>query len=219
MDNNKNRIKKERLLFDLIASRYDRLVSKFNFVFDLCVRRTKPFLRSDFNVLDIGSGTGLISLQIASDVKKIVAVDISPKMTAVAKEKAKKLHIDNIEFKTGDGYSLPYKNESFDVVLLVNMLHIAVDPDTLVDEANRSLKKGGYLVTYTDCYAEPIRGFSMNFQIKVVYKMLEMLGLTNLNRYKKENVEHLLVAHGFRKIDEAIGSKSPLGYYMMARKR
>jgi ubiquinone/menaquinone biosynthesis C-methylase UbiE len=40
-------------------------------------------------VVDLGAGTGAISLAIAPRVKKIIAVDISKKMLEVAKKKRK----------------------------------------------------------------------------------------------------------------------------------
>lgn len=58
----------------------------------------KDMLNGDSIVLDIGCGPGKYSIALAKKVKKVVAIDISPKMIYFAQENAKKNSIDNISF-------------------------------------------------------------------------------------------------------------------------
>ena len=59
---------------------------------------TLKYLNINDTVLDYGCATGIISNAIADKVKEIHAIDISPKMIEVAKEKASELNIENVHF-------------------------------------------------------------------------------------------------------------------------
>jgi ubiquinone/menaquinone biosynthesis C-methylase UbiE len=94
----------------------------------------------------LGCGTGIISLGVAPCVESVVATDISPQMIAVAESKAQRMSISNVDFRVCDGYSLPYKSQAFDSILLFNVLHCVKEPSALLCEAHRLLKPSGRLV-------------------------------------------------------------------------
>ena len=80
---------------------------------------TVALLPSDYHkVLEIGCGTGIVTLGVASCVESIVATDISPQMIAVAKGKAEDRTVSNVEFHVIDGYALPYDDQGFDAHVL-----------------------------------------------------------------------------------------------------
>ena len=72
-------------------------------------------------VLELATGTGLIAKNIVNSAAHIEATDASPEMIAEAKRdnRSAKLH-----FSVQDMFHLPYADESFDVVIVANALHI-----------------------------------------------------------------------------------------------
>ena len=66
-------------------------------------------------ILDIGAGTGAFSIPLAKKGYKVTHFDISPEMIRLAKENAKDL--PNISFIEGDASSLPFEDDSFDLVI------------------------------------------------------------------------------------------------------
>ncbi|KPJ72809.1 hypothetical protein AMJ52_05070 [candidate division TA06 bacterium DG_78] len=73
-------------------------------------------------IMEIGAGTGAVSLLLAPKVKKIIAVDISKEMLRIAKEKAAKAGVDNIEFVRGT-FHKPNIAEKVDIIVTIDSLH------------------------------------------------------------------------------------------------
>ncbi|QNM05051.1 class I SAM-dependent methyltransferase [Qiania dongpingensis] len=62
----------------------------------------KVKLYPGMRVLDIGCGTGIYSMAMASRAKEIIGVDLSPKMIAYARKKADDAGIENVDFRCMD---------------------------------------------------------------------------------------------------------------------
>ncbi len=94
-------------------------------------------------VLDIGANTGeFVELLEKQRGCKATGVDISKTAVDIAKEKGR-----NVQLINGD--SLPYEDESFDVVYLNEVLIHLFNPETVLKEARRVLKKTGFLLGST----------------------------------------------------------------------
>lgn len=212
-----NRIEKEKRIWEKLAQSYDKQTSVYKNAYRLSIEKTKAILKSHQNVLEIGCGTGIITFGVADSVKKITAIDISPKMIDVAIKKATKLNKTNIEFKVADGYELPYKDEEFDVILLFNVLYIIKEPEKQLKEAYRLLKKGGYLVTATDCYGELVP-LKVKFKL-ILQNILNKIGiLPYLKNYQKDELRRLLENNGFTFIEDDILHPAPMNYYILLQK-
>ncbi|GKX29708.1 hypothetical protein SH1V18_21880 [Vallitalea longa] len=215
--NRDKRIYKEKKIWDRLARRYDKQISIFNDAYELTTNKAKNILREDDNILEIACGTGIVSFGIADAVKKVTAIDISKEMIDVAKEKAKKMNVENIEFQVADGYNLQYEDNSFDTILLFNTLHIVKEPDTLLNEIYRLLKPNGYLLTVTDCYSEPVK-IKTRLMLNV-QKLVRILGIIPyLSYYRKENVDNYILKHNFKIMERYILNKEPVNYYVSAIK-
>jgi len=79
-------------------------------------------------IMEIGAGTGVVSLLLAPKVKKIIAVDISKEMLRIAKERAKEAGIHNIEFMMGTFHE-PNIAEKVDIIVTIDSLHCTSDGD------------------------------------------------------------------------------------------
>jgi ubiquinone/menaquinone biosynthesis C-methylase UbiE len=212
------RQEKERLLWDKQAHSYDRRNLKvYANAYELSIQKVRAVLSPEHEVLEIGCGTGIISLGIAPLVKSVVATDISPQMIAVAKSKAGSASITNVEFRVHDGYALPYDDQAFDAILLFNVLHFVKEPTALLHEAHRLLKPSGYLASATDCYAELV---PLPMRIGLgIQRILNAIGVIPfMGYYKKEDVHQLLEQCAFAIVETDVLHPAPVNYYVLARK-
>ncbi|WP_347341105.1 class I SAM-dependent methyltransferase [Bradyrhizobium hipponense] len=73
--------------------------------------------RTDARVLDLGCGGGHVTFNVAPLVKEIVACDLSPEMLDVVARAAGERGLENVTVRQGAVESLPFDENSFDVVL------------------------------------------------------------------------------------------------------
>ena len=142
------------------ATFYDRIADVHNLALKLNGYKDSvaKFLKSlhldvgpETMVLDAGSGTGIVTLafhQAGFRPKKTIAFDLSRNSLKLAVEQAqkeKKVDARNIEAVQGNVLSLPFADESFDIVLSCGVLEY-VPLDEGLRESARVLKPGGKLV-------------------------------------------------------------------------
>jgi len=97
------------------------------------------------DVLDVGCGTGVLSLILSEMGHNVTGIDLSEGMLGRAKEKAYDQNL-RAEFRLGDAENLSFENESFDVVINRHLLWTLLDPERAVFEWKRVLKPGGKLI-------------------------------------------------------------------------
>ncbi len=97
------------------------------------------------NVLELGSGPGYLSIEIAKIIKNgsVIGVDISEKMVELASTKAKEWQLDNLEFIVGDVTKLNFEDETFDICVNSYLIHWIPQPVVFLKEIFRILKHGG----------------------------------------------------------------------------
>lgn len=134
-------------MYDTLASEYERVVVPiYRPIAKRLIQHTD--LRPGWHVLDAGTGTGLIALLAAPRVGKtgrVIGVDVSEAMLAIARDKAARFGFTQCEFQTGDLEALKFADSTFDAVLSQFALH-HTDPSKALRELYRVLKPGGVLV-------------------------------------------------------------------------
>ena len=75
--------------------------------------------------------------------RRMIATDYSDGMISEAK---KGRYSRKLRFEVADAMDLPYPDDSFDVVVIANALHIVPDPEKVLLEIDRVLRPGGVLI-------------------------------------------------------------------------
>jgi arsenite methyltransferase len=105
-------------------------------------------LRSGERVVDVGCGAGLDSLIAAKKVGPeghVIGVDMTPSMLQKAREAAKEVGLENVEFREGYAEELPIVDGWADVVISNGVLNLMPDKSAALEEMSRVLKPDGRL--------------------------------------------------------------------------
>jgi len=97
-------------------------------------------LDKDYRVLDVAAGTGHLSRAMAPHVRKVVAVDITSKMIAYAREETIRSNLTNISIQEGKAEELPYRSDCFDLVASRLAIHHFEKPVVQLREMVRVCK-------------------------------------------------------------------------------
>ena len=156
-----NKMDKVREYFDNKANQWDSFCTKSQ-------EELKDILKDVIvhegdKVLDLACGTGVITNILYEKAKKdIYAVDISPNMINIAKEKYKDLpiHFSAIDF-------LDYEEKDFDVIVLFDAYPHFLDFPSFKNKVCSSLKTGGLFYIIHDCSRDELNHHHMTFAKEV----------------------------------------------------
>ena len=100
--------------------------------------------RGSLDALDVGCGTGFLSLELARRGHRVTGIDFAPQMLAEARKKAAAQGVA-VRFEEGDAEQLPFAEGSFDLVMTRHVLWTLPHPEQAIDEWIRVLRPGGRL--------------------------------------------------------------------------
>ena len=150
--------------WDRNAGLYDRFMRKDGAAYEAMYEMIQPVVRHK-TVLELATGTGLIAKHIVNAAALVEATDASAEMIAEAKRDN---HSAKLHFSVQDMFRLPYADESFDVVIVSNALHIVPQPEKALAEIKRVLKDDGTLIAPTFTHA----GNSFSGKVKAFFMRL-----------------------------------------------
>ena len=102
----------------------------------------KPFR----SLLDLGTGTGRMLELFGREIERGLGLDLSLDMLLLARDRLERAGLKNCSVRQGDIYDLPLADDSFDVVILHQVLHFLDDGARAIKEAARVLRPGGRLL-------------------------------------------------------------------------
>lgn len=139
--------------YDLLAPTYDQVWARYNQSTSDEVLRVFPDIPANARVLDVGAGTGYFLRQLLQkypQIDEVVAFDSSHEMLRQAQTKrptsSTRYSHALWSFVQGDAENLPFRDNSFDVVISMNTLHYLREPAKFFAEAYRVLDVGGTLI-------------------------------------------------------------------------
>jgi ubiquinone/menaquinone biosynthesis C-methylase UbiE len=97
-------------------------------------------------LLDLGTGTGRMLELFAPDIERGLGLDLSLDMLALARARLDRAGLKHCSVRHGDIYDLALPRDSFDVVIIHQVLHFLEDSARAIAEAARVLRPGGRLL-------------------------------------------------------------------------
>jgi ubiquinone/menaquinone biosynthesis C-methylase UbiE len=102
----------------------------------------KPFR----SLLDLGTGTGRMLELFGREIDRGLGLDLSLDMLLLARDRLERAGLKHCSVRQGDIYDLPLADDTFDVVILHQVLHFLDDGARAIKEAARVLRPGGRLL-------------------------------------------------------------------------
>ena len=150
-----------------------------------------PVIIKDKEVLEIATGPGLLAKHVAHFTKKMLATDYSDGMI---KEAKKGEYPDNLTFEVADATSLPYTDNSFDVVIIANALHVIANPDKALKEIDRLLREDGVMI------APNFVGHNKGARSKIWSNILKLAGIKFEHQWTSDEYIKWLDEHNWKVI-------------------
>jgi ubiquinone/menaquinone biosynthesis C-methylase UbiE/DNA-binding transcriptional ArsR family regulator len=98
------------------------------------------------SLLDLGTGTGRMLELFGPDIERGLGLDLSLDMLALARARLDRAGLKHCSVRHGDIYDLALPRDSFDVVIIHQVLHFLDDSARAITEAARVLRPGGRLL-------------------------------------------------------------------------
>ena len=192
---------------------YDTVVGKFfPTAYAAIIENIIMDVSPSSKVLEVATSTGILSIKFSNKAAHITAIDIAPEMLKVAREKSASLQITNIDFEIGDICNLKYQDQSFDIVVASNVLHLLFNPELALQEIKRVLRDNGKLIAPTFCHGTNLRS-------RILSAILSVLGQNTKNRWSPKNYKEFVEGQGFTISKEVfVEDRIPL-LYLVAEKK
>ncbi|GEL95487.1 methyltransferase domain-containing protein [Cellulomonas composti] len=112
-------------------------------------------LEPGMRLLDVGCGPGTVTVDLARRVApgEVVGIDASERVVEIARTTASDAGVPNATFEVGDAYTLPFEDDSFDVVHAHQVLQHLTDPVAALREMRRVARPGGIVAVRESDYA------------------------------------------------------------------
>ncbi len=182
--------------WEKVAFIYTKFMHKNNSTYEDICRIINKYLDENMTVLELACGTGQLSKSLYNQVDHYIATDFSLKMIQHAQK-----NNPQITFSMADATNLHYKDQTFDVVIIANALHIMPYPNNALKEIYRVLKPNGLIIAPTFVYQH-------KYHIKMWF--LEKTGFHTYHKWSRMEYIQYISSHGFNEIESQLMKGSPL---------
>jgi ubiquinone/menaquinone biosynthesis C-methylase UbiE len=210
------KIKKSATFWDMVSEYLDTITQNEGLK-QAAVRRDeklKKFLKTSDNVLDYGCANGVVAIENADRVKKIIGIDFSTGMIDAAKRKSTGFYTEKLEFMQATIFDERLATKSFDVVLAWGILHLLEERPKVIERIHDLLQPGGMFISATECMGEKktaitwILRFLMN--VGLLPKFLKFFSVTELKT--------LITDGKFKIVETEILNDNPVACFIAAKK-
>ena len=114
----------------------------------------------EFSILDVGCATGRLLERLAdAGAVHLAGSDLAPRVVEAARRRLAKFDLQ-VDLQSADAEtSLPWEDDSFDVVTVTGVIHHFCVPDAAIREMRRVLRPDGVFVAVDACFFPPLREF------------------------------------------------------------
>lgn len=136
----------ETILYDAVSTS-----DVFQSYYDMAALDIMNYADHTGVLLDVGTGPGRLLLKIHERAPgmQLSGIDLSPHMLSRARHNIEKKGLsEKISLKPGSAESIPYPENSFDIVVSTASIHHWKNPDACLNEIHRVLKRGGRALLY-----------------------------------------------------------------------
>lgn len=174
-------------VWNFFAPIYERAMKSQKSIYDYIYKEISAAASGKI-VLELATGPGMIAKHIAPSAKSVTATDFAPKMIETAKKSSVP---ENVSFEVADATNLRYQNDSFDLVVIANALHIIPEPEKALAEIDRVLKSNGTLIAPN--FIEREKGKKNLWQ-----KILSLVGIKFAHEWTADEYKSFLADHGWQ---------------------
>lgn len=206
------------IFWDKVAEKYAKSPIADTDAYTYTLEKTRSYLSSGDNILEIGCGTGSTALLLAGDVRQITASDLSGNMIKIGSKKAQDQGVTNVKFITAELFDSAIENDPYDAILALNFLHLLEDTQAAIRRINGLLKPGGTFISRTVCQLGS--NTPLKFRIlKLVLPLMQLIGKAPyVNFMKITEFEEIILSEGFKIVESGNYPASALSRYIVARK-
>ncbi len=197
-----------------MSGKYDAGVhKKYRESYRKTIDKSLKYMKKSDICLDFACGTGITTIELAPKVKQVSAIDISEKMIVLAREKAKKSGIENIDFKVADLFDSELIDHSYDVIMAFNILYFVESIPAVLARISDLLKDDGYFISVTDCLGE-----SKRLMTKMQHWLSKFGVIPQMKMLTTTDLLHYFKICGFKILEKENLYTSPPNYFIVAVK-
>lgn len=165
---------RRQLTWELYAVSYDHVLPLLPFYQEVVKRHVEAMSAPGIdNILDVGAGTGNVTIELLKANRKVTAVDLSRAMLEKLRTKVLDEHNDQLTIVEQNAELLPqWTDGAFDGVTVLLAHYDMADPTSALREAMRTLRPGGCIVI-----TEPKRSFQLEPLLEFVDRFLTKEGI------------------------------------------
>ena len=179
--------------WDRIAGLYDVAESLNRRAYQAMLNGVRAVVPEGARVLDCAAGTGELSIAAAEKAGSVLCTDLSLSMLEVAQKKCRKRGIRNIRFEERNIFALDDADDTYDVVIAGNVLHLLDEPQEAVRELARVVKNGGKLILPTFMVLE-------NGKVPFLLKLYKLVGFRASRHYSSGEYREMLESCGVGRV-------------------
>ena len=186
-------MKTKKTFWDFCAPLYDMAEQRNKKAYNTMLKIVRDTVPHGSSVLEIAGGTGSISLTVSDKSNSIICSDISEKMLAVARKKALKRGTGNITFENINVFDTGFADDSFDVLIAAQVLHLLDSPEKAAAELRRTTKN---LLIMPISLTKDLKGYA-----KFMVNIFRLFGFSPRAEFDQNGYRDFLCEIGFKNFE------------------